>query len=144
VLELLLGGSPPGGTPINWPTRPLRGRVTSSTGAALQRWVEDEGRRARSRSASATAWRHSSSAQASWNAPRTLRTWRSIRTKAPGSPIAGFRCSRRQASPRWSRWCRWSRRHEEVSREDDQHSWVVLRTPRSTDSRPFDHYVDFW
>jgi predicted O-methyltransferase YrrM len=35
----------------------------------------------------------------------------------------------------------WS--HEEVSEEDDQHSWVVLRTPRATDSRPFDHFVDF-
>ena len=35
----------------------------------------------------------------------------------------------------------WS--HEEVSREDDQHSWVVLRTSRSPDKRPFDHFVDF-
>jgi predicted O-methyltransferase YrrM len=35
----------------------------------------------------------------------------------------------------------WSR--EEVSQEDDQHSWVVLRTARSADTRPFDHFVDF-
>jgi hypothetical protein len=27
--------------------------------------------------------------------------------------------------------------------EDDLHSWVVLRTPRSPDRRPFDHFVDF-
>jgi predicted O-methyltransferase YrrM len=32
---------------------------------------------------------------------------------------------------------------EEVSQEDGRHSWVVLRTPRSTVSRPFDHFVDF-
>jgi predicted O-methyltransferase YrrM len=35
----------------------------------------------------------------------------------------------------------WS--HEEVSHEDDQHSWVVLRTSCSPDTRPFDHFVDF-
>jgi predicted O-methyltransferase YrrM len=32
---------------------------------------------------------------------------------------------------------------EEVSREDDEHSWAVLRTPRSPKARPFDHFVDF-
>jgi predicted O-methyltransferase YrrM len=33
--------------------------------------------------------------------------------------------------------------HEEVSHEDDRHSWAVLRTPRSPEARPFDHFVDF-
>ena len=32
---------------------------------------------------------------------------------------------------------------EEVSAVDDLHQWVVLRTPREPDTRPFDHFVDF-
>lgn len=32
---------------------------------------------------------------------------------------------------------------EAVSPADDLHQWAVLRTSRSPDARPFDHYVDF-
>jgi predicted O-methyltransferase YrrM len=32
---------------------------------------------------------------------------------------------------------------EEVSTEDDDHHWAVLRTSRVPDARPFDHFVDF-
>jgi predicted O-methyltransferase YrrM len=35
----------------------------------------------------------------------------------------------------------WSR--EEVSTADDRHHWAVLRTSRSPDNRPFDHFVEF-
>ena len=32
---------------------------------------------------------------------------------------------------------------EESSLEDELHDWAVLRTPRRSITRPFDHYVDF-
>ena len=32
---------------------------------------------------------------------------------------------------------------EHVSPPDDTHQWAVLRTARSADERPFDHYVEF-
>jgi hypothetical protein len=34
-------------------------------------------------------------------------------------------------------------RLEEESREDDLHHWAVLRTPRSSVDRAYDHFVEF-
>jgi len=35
----------------------------------------------------------------------------------------------------------WTR--EEISAEDEHHTWAVLRTSQAPDARPFDYFVDF-